>query len=122
MTRTKQITAALIAGVAILGLGAAPLTAGHFKELSVKHVLYGVSQFNAIDTADLDQLALYNPIHVTQVAALLVYRRADVFYGHDGEEFFFTSTEKTPSRSKCISDAWWSSLPPTPISGSSLPN
>ena len=96
MTRSKQFKVGLIAGAAILGLGAAPALAGHFEELSDLHTVFGVSQFNAIDLDFESDMVLYNPIHLTQVAAVLLYERSDINFSHDGEEFFFSSTSDFP--------------------------
>ena len=92
MTRTKQISAALIAGVSLLGLSAAPASAGHFEEFSEHHTTFGVSQFNALDLDNDDDMVLNNPIHVTQVAAVLLYERGEINYSHDGQEFFFNGS------------------------------
>ena len=76
MTRTKQITAGLIAGVSLAAFGAAPLSAEHFTELSPLHTVYGVSQFNYADVGVDNSVYLLNPNHVTQVAAVLAYNHA----------------------------------------------
>ena len=96
MTGTKQFTAGLVTGAALLAFGAAPLSAGHFKELSKIHTVFGVSQFNALDFRFEDDMVLYNPNHVTQVAAVLLYERGQVLLSHDGEEFFFSSKNNFP--------------------------
>ena len=80
MTRTAQFTAGLITGVSLLGLSAAPLIASHFEELSRFHTLWGVSQFTAMDNETNTSLVAFNPIHVTQLAAVLIYRRAEFQY------------------------------------------
>ena len=80
MTRTTQFTAGLVAGVSLLGLSAAPLIASHFEEVSRFHTVWGVSQFNAMDADDESSLVVYNPNHVTQLAAVLIYRQAEFDY------------------------------------------
>jgi len=64
-------------------VGAAPTWADHFKPLSPDHTSYGVAQLNYGDICCTDAkggvspaVTLWNPNHVTQVAALLVYESA----------------------------------------------
>ena len=80
MTRTTQFTAGLVAGVSLLGLSAAPLVASHFEEVSRFHTVWGVSQLNAMYGEQEDALVVYNPNHVTQLAAVLIYRAAEIDY------------------------------------------
>ena len=84
MTRTKQFTAGLVTGASLLAFSAAPLMAGHFLELSRWHTSFGVAQLNALDIEDEDRVVLYNPNHVTQVAAVLAYQRGFVEYSFNG--------------------------------------
>ena len=87
MTRTKQITTGLLAGAALLAFGASPLLADHFLELSRWHTSFGVSQLNYADTGREQsssnlgtdkKIYLYNPNHVTQIAAVLMYERSEL--------------------------------------------
>ena len=80
MTRTTQFTVGLAAGVSLLGLSATPLVAGHFRELSHLHNWYGVSQFNALLRESESNIVVTNPNHLTQVAAVLLFRKAQFDY------------------------------------------
>ena len=100
MTRTTQFTVGLAAGVSLLGLSATPLVAAHFKELSVDHVLYGVSQYAAMDIDSESAMVVYNPNHVAQLAAVLIYRRAEFNYQllpDSAGQFFLEEIEQGPA-------------------------
>ncbi len=78
MRHMKQVMVVAFVGVAFLSLGATLSWAGHeFKKLSKNHLLFGVSQFLAgnINAVETTPLKLFNPNHVTQVAAALFYER-----------------------------------------------
>lgn len=68
---------ALAAGLAASG----EARAGHFQSLSASHTAYGVSQFNYGNVAkparpEQPVVRLFNPNHVTQVAAFIIYQSA----------------------------------------------
>ena len=96
MIRTTQMILGAVSAAAILGLGAAPASAGHFKELSRHHNNYGVSQFNALALDTESDMVLYNPNHVTQVAAVLLYEESTVNYSFVNEELTFDNEEDFP--------------------------
>lgn len=97
MTRTKQFTMGIVTGITLFGLSATPLVARHFKELSDFHTIFGVSQFNALDLDFQTELVLYNPNHVTQVAAVLLYERSFMNFGTGGnQEIVLDSTDDFP--------------------------
>ena len=89
MNKRKCLTTSLLGGAmglaALMFLGASPVSAGHFEELSVHHTNYGVAQFNYGNLAarNIDDftplIKLMNPVHVTQVAAVIVYEAARGF-------------------------------------------
>ncbi len=68
--------------VALALLGANPVSAGHFKKLSDRHTNFGVAQLNYGNipggefSSTRPVLKLMNPVHVTQVAALIAYEAA----------------------------------------------
>ena len=80
MTRTVKFSVGLAAGVSLLGLSAAPLMASHYQEISNHHTRWGISQLNAMDLDTQSDMVVYNPNHDTQLAAVLLYRRADFEY------------------------------------------
>ena len=115
MTRTKQITTGLAAGAALLAFGASPLVAGHFEELSKFHTIFGVSQLNYADTGREfgvnKKIYLYNPNHVTQIAAVLMYERSRLRFednccNADAGEFFRFAVPPTNFRPRGTRPAW----------------
>ena len=78
----NSLLGATIALASLVLLGANPVSAGHFKKLSVHHTNFGVAQLNYgnISGRNFDGfrplLKLMNPVHVTQVAAVIVYEAA----------------------------------------------
>ncbi len=85
MTRTNQITIGLFAGASLLALGAAPLMATHYQEISNHHTAWGISQLNALDIDTESSVVLLNPNHDTQIAAILIYGRGDIDYTMFGD-------------------------------------
>ena len=81
MTRTMQFTVGLLSGASLIALGAAGASADHFKRLSPKHTNYGVAQYNfahvSCNTCSTC-VTLNNPVHVDQIAAVLMYTRPTV--------------------------------------------
>ena len=77
MTRTMQFTVGLLSSASLLALGAAGASADHFDKLGRKHTNYGVAQYNVTNVSRSRRvgLTLMNPIHVTQLAAILMYQR-----------------------------------------------
>ena len=100
MTRTTQLTIGLFAGASLLGLSATPLMANHYKEISELHTIWGISQLNAMDLKTQSDMVVYNPNHDTQLAAVLIYRRAVFNYqllpDSDGQ-LFLEEIEKGPA-------------------------
>ena len=79
----KPLRFSVLMGLALMvGLSAVPLAADHFKKLSTDHTSYGVAQLNygnipgADSSSTRPAMKLMNPVHVTQVAAVIAYEAA----------------------------------------------
>ena len=79
MTRTMQFAVGLLSGASLIALSATVASADHYRKLSPKHTNYGVAQYNWTNVTTRTDVSvcvtLSNPVHDTQIAAVLMYQR-----------------------------------------------